>query len=448
MATHYEILGIDTDADRSAVKKAYFKLCRTYHPDVSGDANGHFFKLVTAAYETLSDEKARARYDHELNDSNHTGYGSSNYNDTEDDYDDAPAETPEPERHRTEGFTRDYVDFGRMEWSNKDYSHVTEKVVLRHPYMLWAIVGTAVFILGVLGTGLLSLATNPPFSPILYLGLAVAAIFTQNKFSRFLMGQASFIAVMSAWGAGYVWEIVRDVQSSQLKPFPFLLFVLATGFGFLGVYAGHKWRKWSILKMDRGPMVMSAKDAKEYASWGKPGELSDAIDKFGQRNVALGAIGEKRTAELLSQLFTIPGTKIFHGLKFPGSENADVDHAVVNGGKIAFIDSKMWSGGHYSWAGDGTIIRDKKFDSLELYTNFPTAVQKLDSTLFHEAESRGWILIHSNDNRPVRTDNNHSQGVRLGTPQECLEEIGNWFSEDNTGIINRGILNSIIHKLK
>lgn len=450
MATHYEILGIDTDADRSAIKKAYFKLCRTYHPDVSGDANGHFFKLVTAAYETLSDEKARARYDRELNDSGHSGYyASSSDEPEEEDYDDAPETAPDPKRHRTEGLIEQSpIDFWRMEWFNKDYSQVTEKVVLRHPHMLLAIAGTMMFILGVSALGLLSLATSPPFPVLAYLVLAVAAIFTQNKFARLRAGQANFIAVMTAWLAGYGWDIVRDIQTSSLQPSPFVFFALVAGFGFLGIYAGHKWRKWSILKMDRGHMVMSAKDAKEYAIWGKPGELSDAIDKFGQRNVALGAIGEKRTAELLSQLFTIPGTKVFHGLQFPGSENADVDHAVVNGSKIAFIDSKMWSGGHYSWAGDGTIIRDKKFDSLELYTNFPRAVEKLDSTLFHEAESRGWILIHSNDNRPVRTDNSNSGAVRLGTPQECLEEIGNWFAEDNTGIINRGILNSIIHKLK
>lgn len=445
MATHYEILGIDTDADRSAVKKAYFKLCRTYHPDISGDADGHFFKLVTAAYETLSDEKARARYDRELNDSNHTVYESSDYAPDEDD---APM-PPESGSQRAEGLIRpSSVDFERMDWFNKDYSQIKERVVLRHPNMIFAIAGTVVFILGIYMMGALALTTNPPFPPIIYVGFMIAATVTQNKFARFKMGQAPFIAVMSAWVAGYVWGIVNDVQHSHLGFLPFLLFVFTAGFGLLGLYSGHKWRKWSIMKMDRGLMVMSTKDAKEYAIWGKPGELSDAIDKFGQRNVALGAMGEKRTAELLSQLFAIPGTKIFHGLKFPGSENADVDHAVVNGNKIAFIDSKMWAGGQYGWSNNGTIVRDKKYDSLELHTNFPKAVEKLDLTLFHEAESRGWILIHSNDNRQVGTDNSSSGVVRLGTPQECLEEIGNWFAEDNTGIINRGILNSIIHKLK
>jgi hypothetical protein len=446
MATHYEILGIDTDADRSAVKKAYFKLCRTYHPDVSGDANGHFFKLVTAAYETLSDEKARARYDRELNESTHTEYEPSSYDSDEDD---VPVSSTKTESHHKDGLIKTSpVDFVRMGWFNKDYSQIKEKVVLRHPNMLLAIAGTVIFVFGTIAVGLNSLAANPPFPAFAYLGFMAAGIFTQNKFSRFRTTQGHFIAIMSLWLTGYVWEIVHDIQSSHLQPLPLVLFTLTLGMGFLGVYSGHKWRKWSIMKMDRGHMILSAKDANEYAIWGKPGELSDAIDKFGQRNVALGALGEKRTAEMLSQLFIIPGTKIFHGLKFPGSENADVDHAVINGNKIAFIDSKMWSGGLYGWSSNGTIVRDKKYDSLELYTNFPRAVEKLDATLFHEAESRGWILIHSNDNRQVRTDNSNSEVVRLGTPQECLEEIGNWFAEDNTGIINRGILNSIAHKLK
>lgn len=443
MATHYEILGIDTDADRSAIKKAYLKLCRTYHPDISGDANGHFFKLVTAAYETLSDEKARAGYDRELNNSSHSGYESSSY-DSDDD-----ASSPDPEQHHPEGLIRpSAIDFARMEWFNRDYSQVKERVVLRHPNRLKALLGTSVFTPSIVFVAMFSLATHPLFPYLGYLGFMAAAIFTQNQFSRFRMEMTAFIVVMSGWSAGYAWEIVNAVQSSQLKPAPCFLLASTLSLGFLGIYAGRKWRAWSVMNMDRGRMVLSAKDAKEFAIWGTPGELSDAIDKFGQRNVALGAMGEKRTAELLSQLFAIPGTKIFHGLKFPGSENADVDHAVVNGNKIAFVDSKMWAGGHFGWSHNGTIVRDKKYDSLELHTNFPKAVEKLDRTLFHEAESRGWILIHSNDNRPVQTDNSNSGVVRLGTPQECLEEIGEWFAEDNTGIINRGILNAIIHKLK
>ena len=35
--TYYKRLGIEKDADFSQIKKAYFKLARTHHPDRGGD---------------------------------------------------------------------------------------------------------------------------------------------------------------------------------------------------------------------------------------------------------------------------------------------------------------------------------------------------------------------------------------------------------------------------
>ena len=34
-ATHYQVLGVAPDADAAEIKKAYRKLVRRYHPDVS-----------------------------------------------------------------------------------------------------------------------------------------------------------------------------------------------------------------------------------------------------------------------------------------------------------------------------------------------------------------------------------------------------------------------------
>ena len=62
---YYEILELDEDATQDAVKKAYRRLARKYHPDRNpGDesASDHF-KVVQEAYEVLSDESARRRYD-------------------------------------------------------------------------------------------------------------------------------------------------------------------------------------------------------------------------------------------------------------------------------------------------------------------------------------------------------------------------------------------------
>jgi curved DNA-binding protein len=61
---YYSILGIERAAGAEDVKKAYRKLARKYHPDVSKDPDGEEkFKAVAEAYETLKDPEKRAVYD-------------------------------------------------------------------------------------------------------------------------------------------------------------------------------------------------------------------------------------------------------------------------------------------------------------------------------------------------------------------------------------------------
>jgi molecular chaperone DnaJ len=64
-ADYYELLGVPRDASAADVRKAYKKLALKYHPDRNGgcgDATAQF-KAVTEAYQVLSDDEKRARYD-------------------------------------------------------------------------------------------------------------------------------------------------------------------------------------------------------------------------------------------------------------------------------------------------------------------------------------------------------------------------------------------------
>ncbi|THG35176.1 molecular chaperone DnaJ [Glaciibacter flavus] len=64
MADHYEVLGVSRDATPDEIKKAYRRLARELHPDVNPGADAsERFKLVTHAYDVLSDPKQRQQYD-------------------------------------------------------------------------------------------------------------------------------------------------------------------------------------------------------------------------------------------------------------------------------------------------------------------------------------------------------------------------------------------------
>ncbi|MDA8441194.1 MAG: molecular chaperone DnaJ [Peptococcaceae bacterium] len=62
---YYEVFGVAKDASAEEIKKAYRKLARQYHPDVCpGDKEAEAkFKEAAEAYEVLSDDQKRARYD-------------------------------------------------------------------------------------------------------------------------------------------------------------------------------------------------------------------------------------------------------------------------------------------------------------------------------------------------------------------------------------------------
>jgi molecular chaperone DnaJ len=83
---YYEILGIDKDADQQEIKRAFRKLAKKYHPDLNPDDQGSEvkFKEVNEAYEVLSDEEKRKKYDqfgHAAfeQDQGFGGYGGGSY---------------------------------------------------------------------------------------------------------------------------------------------------------------------------------------------------------------------------------------------------------------------------------------------------------------------------------------------------------------------------------
>ena len=62
---YYKIMGLERTATQDEIKRAYRKLARKYHPDVSKEKDAEIrFKEVGEAYEVLKDPEKRAAYDH------------------------------------------------------------------------------------------------------------------------------------------------------------------------------------------------------------------------------------------------------------------------------------------------------------------------------------------------------------------------------------------------
>ncbi len=59
---YYNILGVNKGASKDEIKKAFYKLAHKYHPDKK-EGNEAKFKEVNEAYQVLSDDAKRAKYD-------------------------------------------------------------------------------------------------------------------------------------------------------------------------------------------------------------------------------------------------------------------------------------------------------------------------------------------------------------------------------------------------
>jgi hypothetical protein len=168
--------------------------------------------------------------------------------------------------------------------------------------------------------------------------------------------------------------------------------------------------------------------------YGKPGGVGNAVSKFGTDAVNAGVAGEMSTAALLDLLLKIPGVTVYHGLKFPDSDTADVDHAVVHGRRVFLIDSKQYRSGDYHWGKEYDRAKNLTLNGWEDHEtieggghrikNYMSVAHKgFQEMLGRKVNLSSIVLIHGKDIK-IGSPSTSPGGVKLCTADDAMRLIG------------------------
>lgn len=445
MLNHYDLLGVPKTAELDEIKKAYRAMSKKHHPDLNGVGSQALFAAVNEAYQVLSTPSTREGYDRDLQNGsgpsaqeNHTSQNSSPQQES----------GANEEEHFYDEIRQTAVDWHSYSWFGKKYDGVTERLTKKHPYLAKRYFSAAgYFFVAAIMLGFM-VTSGSDLSGIWPLALGLGAFIAQafifklwtlgslgKKFSAFNVSQFLFSAALVYWSFTHAEE--RQ----------WALAILATLTFVMGVIS-QRYEHLSYLETPRifSRFQLPKKDILEAYQWGEAGNLDDAIGKFGEENVNKGATGEKYTEELLQYFGAIPGVRVMHGLKFLGSKNADVDHVLISGRNVIFIDSKQWSSGKYSWNEDGTIYQQAGKRSYKRTTNFKKAVDDYRNKLPMRANVMGIVLIHGM-NIEVSEKSVHGS-VLMANTVDGIDYIGNLISNEPTGEIDYYLLNPLANCIK
>lgn len=190
-------------------------------------------------------------------------------------------------------------------------------------------------------------------------------------------------------------------------------------------------------RLVRGFVVARMADRAFHAETGG-GELV----VFGVPGKEQDELGERLTARLLAEYVApLPGARIFHGLAWPGSVFADIDHAVLRGHRLVLIESKMWLPGHYTADELGGVWRNGhpfRGGAIRL----PEGVDAYRE-LLPGIEIRGALLVYPSRAGEITTGEAPDVAAPPMSPERFVREIGEWLA-DEPAIVDRDAFRTVL----
>jgi hypothetical protein len=132
---------------------------------------------------------------------------------------------------------------------------------------------------------------------------------------------------------------------------------------------------------------------------------------------------------LLNRLVRIPGIYVFHGLKSPGAQRIDVEHAVAHGNNVYLIDSWLDWPTNYSWHPNRKgLPASSQGDDGHRHTKIADAADRYRAVLGHGVNVIPIIAIASGT-ASIGPERWSPRGVGLFTADEVLGFIGDSAAE-------------------
>lgn len=432
---HYEVLEVSRGASADEVRAAHRAQSKRHHPDLGG--NPHFFRMVQQAYEVLSDQARRAEYD--------GGGAETRARQRPEDESQARRRARASEsRQRTYQPTQPPFDGSTMSWwsSTGPVPALTIKPrfaavplnLLRAAALFPPAATVCLLLVGlVLNGGVLNFVFGSVIGAIV-IGLAsLPYAIVCDRDDDWAFNTIGWVAACVVHPALAVLLLLHGFDNAFFAAVLVLMVLGALG---LRAVQGKESAVAGVPRLTR-------KDYTDTQVFGAPGGAldTDVEDLYGAGKLDQGILGERLSGAMIEQVLRIPGSKVFHSVRWPGRKNADVDHVLVCGRRVLVMDSKMWRAGRYSVDSYGDLLRDgEPFAGGKL--TFSAAVDAYRKALPAHAQVQGLVVLHAATPGNTVVDLPPTYPVRVVAAADAYEAMGAWLAP-GAGAVDTAIVSAV-----